>query len=127
MSVLRRDHGDIRQLVGQRRSHEVLLRVVWHSCDEELIDREMPDRGGADRVAVRRALGHRVDAHVAGGAGPVLDHERLAKLLGERLRDEPRKDIDRAAGRKADDDAHRAVRVGLRRRAARERGQGGSR
>ena len=48
------------------------------------------------------------------------NRERLAELLGERLRNEARENVDRAAGWKADHEAHRAIRVSLRRRTVRE-------
>jgi hypothetical protein len=49
--------------------------------------------------------------------------EGLAELFRERLRHDARKDVDRSARRKADDHAHRAVRVGLCGRMARAREQ----
>ena len=43
----------------------------------------------------------------AGALGVVLDHERLAEPLGEFLAQQPADDVGTAAGRGADDDAHR--------------------
>jgi hypothetical protein len=69
-------------------------------------------------------------ADVAAGAGPVLDDEGLPQPLRQPLPDQPRRDVDPAAGGKACDDPHRAGRIFLRRRAPRqrrggERGRGG--
>ena len=53
--------------------------------------------------------------------GPVLHHDLLADVLPHLLRDQPRDDVGRAAGREPDQEAHRLRRPGLRRRPARRR------
>src|SRR5215475_14835983 len=65
-------------------------------------------------------------ADIAGGARSVLDDELLAKSLRQYLTYEARDDVRRTTGRKADDDAHRPRRIGLRPRDARDGGQHGS-
>ena len=117
-------HADAAHGAGDRHdvAQEIELQIV--------VERGAGGVGHADgeqRVAVGRGAHDRLGADVAARAGTVLDHERLAELLRERLRDDPHKDVDRAAGRKADDDAHRPVRPGLRRRVADAREQGSAR
>lgn len=46
---------------------------------------------------------------VAAGAGLVLDDELLAELVRQPLRHDPRHDVDRAAGGKADHPVHGAI------------------
>ena len=84
---------------------------------------------GADqqqRVAVRRRAHDRLGADIAAGARPVLDDEWLAEPLRQPLADQARDDVGAAAGGKADDDAHRPRRIGLRPRDARDGRQRGS-
>src|SRR5258706_366755 len=47
-------------------------------------------------------------------AGSILDEEWLAKPLGQPLTHQARHDVERAAGRKTDHDAHGPYRIGLR-------------
>ena len=63
---------------------------------------------------------------IAAGARPVLDDEWLTEPLRQPLSDQARDDVGRAAGGKADDDAHRPRRIGLRPRDARHGRQRGS-
>src|SRR6516164_1064445 len=65
-------------------------------------------------MAVGGRTHDRLGADVARSARPVLDDEWLAEALGQPLTDQAREDVGRAAGRKADDDAHRPRRIGLR-------------
>ena len=54
-------------------------------------------------------------------AGPVLDNDWLVELVRQPLTDQTRNDVKIAARRKADEDAHRPRRIGLR---ASEAGRG---
>ena len=76
------------------------------------------------RVAVGRRARDRLQREIAAGARPVVDHHRLAEPLRQRLPDEPRDDVGRAAGGNENDQGHRPRRISLRRigcaRAARE-------
>src|SRR5215475_4207856 len=65
-------------------------------------------------------------ADIAGGARSVLDDELLAKSLRQYLTYEARDDVRRTTGRKADDDAHRPRRIGLRPSSARHGRERGS-
>src|SRR5262249_35249455 len=66
------------------------------------------------RVAIGRRFHHRLHGDIAARARPVIDDELLAEALRQPLADQPRIDVVRAARREADDDAHRAGRIGLR-------------
>ena len=72
-------------------------------------------------VAVGRGGRDRLGAEIGAGAGLVLDKNRLADPVGQRLGNEPRRDIRRAAGGEADDHAYRPCRIIERRRDARQR------
>jgi hypothetical protein len=78
-------------------------------------------------ITVRRGTGRGLGGDDPAGAGPVVDDELLAELLGELVGDDPRGHVGDSASPVRDDDAHRAVRIaGLRRgRQQRERGRRG--
>jgi hypothetical protein len=57
---------------------------------------------------------------IAAGPGAVLDDEWLAEPVGQPLSEKPRKDVGRTTRCKADDDAHRPRRIGLRPSEARD-------
>ncbi len=71
-------------------------------------------RDQEQRIAVRRRAHDRLGGDIAAGARPVFDDELLAEPLRQPLADQARDDVGRAAGGKADDDAHRPRRIGLR-------------
>jgi len=73
-------------------------------------DGERADRALAERVAVGRGLGDRVDADGERAAGTVVDDDRLAELLGERRRDDARDVVGGASGGLRDDEAKRSLR-----------------
>ena len=82
-----------------------------------LVERRVDRVGRADdeqRVTVRWCPHDGFGADVAAGPRPVVDDELLAQPFREPLRDEARGDVGRTAGGKADDDAHRPRRIGLR-------------
>ena len=60
-------------------------------------------------VAVRRLRQHVARRQHAGGAGLVLDDEALAEQRAELVGDVPRRNVGRAAGAEADDEADGAV------------------
>src|SRR5262245_15338587 len=63
------------------------------------------------RIAVGRRTYDRLGADIAAGTRPALDDELLAEPLREPLADQASDDVGAAAGRKADDDAHRPGRI----------------
>ena len=80
-------------VVGQARQHEWIGRVV--------VENREPG------VAVGRRFHHRGGANAAGGSGPVLDHDRVAKALLQSRLHQTHDGVRGPAGRISDDDAHR--------------------
>ena len=70
--------------------------------------------GQEKRIAVRRRAHDGFSSDIATAARPILDDELLAEPLGQRLCDQPREDVGPTARGKANDDAHRPRRIGLR-------------
>ena len=91
---------------------EVLHRIVGQLREQVGIDDQRRVAAHHQRIAVGRRLGDALDRDVAAGAGDVLDHHRLAPGLGELVAEQPRGDVRRHAGRKADDDLDRLLGVG---------------
>src|SRR3981189_3518597 len=67
--------------------------------------------GKQQRISVSGRVHDGLGADVAAGSRPVLDAEGLAQPLGQPLPDQPRRDVDPAAGGKTGDDAHRPRRI----------------
>jgi len=67
-----------------------------------------------ERVSVRRRSQSGLGADIARSASAVLDDELAAETLREPLCHHARNDVGGAPGGKADDDAHRPRRIGLR-------------
>ena len=105
------DRGDV--------ADEVELQIIV----ERGVDR-VRHGGEQQRVAVGRGADHGLGADIAAGAGAVFDHEGLPEPLVEPLADQPRRDVDAAAGGKTGNDAHRPGRVILRRGGMRKRRRG---
>src|SRR5262249_12533305 len=72
----------------------------------------------ADGVAVRRSREVGLGADVAAGANPVLDDELVAEFFRQILSEQPRRDVIWPAGREANDESDRLVRIIERRGAA---------
>ncbi len=96
---------------------EVLDRIVARAHRHRVCE---PVGRQVQRVAVLGRARDRLGGKIAAGATLVLDHEALTERLGETLRQQPGRKIDRGAGREADDDANRSrgidVGAGQRRR-----------
>ena len=126
--VLRGDHGDVGQFIGERRRHQVALGIERHARVEILVDGEMPDRRAAQRVAVGCALGDGIDPDIARSPGPVLHHENLAEAFLEPFGQDAEQHVGRAAGGVGHDEPHRAIGpVGAGLRQGRGTGDGGGR
>ena len=69
------------------------------------------ERGGRrhQQNMVVLGAGERADGDDAVAAGTVLHHHRLAPFRRQLVRDQPRADIDAAAGAKRQDELHRRV------------------
>jgi hypothetical protein len=87
---------------GDRR--KTFHRVVCEVRIQRRIDRQRAGRR-QQRIAVRRALGHRFVADIRVRAGPVVDDHLLAHVFGELLRDRARQHVAGTAGRKRHNDA----------------------
>jgi hypothetical protein len=66
-----------------------------------------------DRVAVGRGVHHHLGADVVAGAGPVVDHELLAEMLGKVLAQDSRQDVGGSGGRIGHHPFHRPGRIVL--------------
>ena len=113
------DHGDIgepRQVDDRR---DVADEIETEIGEQRRIDR-VRGHDLQQRVAIGRRLGDRVGRDVAAGTRLVLDDELLAQPLRQPLAHQARHDVGRPAGGKADDDARRLGRVGLRPRELRQ-------
>ncbi len=95
--MISRDDKDIGQFPGERCRDHVAFGIVRHLVVEILIDREMADCRGTNRVAIGRAACKSRDADIAASAGAVLDHERLAKNILQPLGQNSRQHVGRAA------------------------------
>ena len=65
-------------------------------------------------VAVSRRACDRLQGEIAAAARPVVDNHRLAEPLRQRMTNESRDDVGRAAGGNEDDQSHWPGRIGLR-------------
>ena len=110
-----RHHGD---------RHEILLGVERQFRLQRRVD-GVVRRGEQQRVAVGRGLGGRVGCDHAARAAAVLDHERGLQIVRHPRGDEPRHQIDRAAGRERHDQPDRPLRIFCP-RAARPTGEPGA-
>ncbi len=97
--------------------------VEWQIGVERRRDRDR--RGGEQqRLAVRRGLRHLLRAEAAAGAAAVFQDEGALGLRRQPLVHQPRRHIDRTAGRKRHDHAHGGGRRPvLRRRSGGKRGE----
>ena len=119
---LRVGHDQHRRHAQQRHVGELLDRVVGLLGHGEGADRQRRAVRQHQRVAVGRRAHHVHAAQRAAGTGLVVDDDRGAQRLAQRLGDDTRDDVAGAAGGKGDDDADRFVRVGGQ-RGRRGRGQ----
>ena len=91
---------------------------VAHDVDIELfVERHidgMRCRNEQKRMPVRWSACDGLQGEITAAAGPVLDHNRLTEPLRQRLCNEPRNDVRRAAGRHEDRQGHRPRRIALR-------------
>jgi hypothetical protein len=65
-------------------------------------------------VTIRQRVYDSLSPDVVAGTGPVLNDELLTKPLRKPLAHHARGDVDRSARGKADDQAYRLRRIGLR-------------
>ena len=113
----RMHHDDVGQPRGADNRRDVPNEVETEIAVERGIDR-VRGHDLQQRVAIGGRSGDRLGPDVAAGAGAVLDDELLAEAIRQPLTHQPRLDVGGSAGGKADDDAHRPGRIGLRPRHA---------
>src|SRR5262249_24854214 len=114
-------------------------RPVANACDRhsvaDEIEIELIIKRDGDRVcrndqkecmAVGGRTRDRLGTDIGRSTRLVLDEEWLAEALGQPLTDQTCEDVGRAAGRKADDNAHRPRRIDLCPSEARDGGERGS-
>ena len=111
-----------------RHRRKVALHVVGLAGQQRRVDGQRAVGAPIEGGAVGRGFRHAVAADAAAGARHVLDRHRDVPRLLEFLREQPRRDVGRAAGGEADDEAHRLVGIWALRRGGRDdqhRHQGG--
>lgn len=96
---------------GQRDGREVGRLVAGALGVEHVGDGHGAGRGDADGVAIGLRLRQAVRHDVAARARQVLDHDRLAQALRQRLGQQARQRVGGAAGRETDQQAHRLGRL----------------
>ena len=101
-------HGHDERHAHQARDVRQRHRIVGHLAQMRP-GGERADAGQRQGVAVGRRVRHRLDADDAAGAALVLDDDGLAELLRQRLHQEPRRQVDAAAGREGHDDLDRTA------------------
>ena len=84
------DHHHQVRIIDRRDRDEVAHQLVRLVRDQRLVD-GVRVRHHQQRVAVRRRLRDRIGADDRARAGAILDDECLLEMLGEMLRDLPRK------------------------------------
>src|SRR6516162_9829410 len=93
-------------------------RRISDETEIEIIVEQVGDPVSGNDQKERMAVGGRTDDCLGGdsplGARSVLDDEWLAEPLRQPLTDQAREDVGRTAGRKANHDAYRSRRIGLR-------------
>ena len=114
-----------RRLAGLGDGSEIRLRIVGAGGQDGLAQHEQA-RIEEQRIAVGIGTPHGVGAHGARSAADVLDHDRLAELLGQELRRDAPEPVRPAAGRVRHDHLQRLVGIGtLREGWRREKGGAG--
>ena len=112
----RRNGEHVRRDEYLRDRREILERVEWQCFIQARIDDQRRVAAHQQRVAVGGRLGDAIGGDVAAGAGNVLDHEGRAPDFRKPVGKNARRKVGSRAGREADQDFHRPVRIsGLRR------------
>ena len=117
------NHDDVGKYESHRNGCDVALRIVGKVLHHVRRDGHRSDRRQMDRVAVGRRHRDLLCRDVAARARFVLDGHRLTDVLGELLRDDPRRCVRAAAWREADDQRDGAVGKSLRNRNRADRKQ----
>ena len=113
-------HHGVGHVGEQRQRGKILHAVERHGGEQSVVHGVHAHGVEQNGVAVGCRACDRAGTDVAGGAGAVLDHDRLAHRLVQMLADDARQDVGRSAGRPRHDQRDRTARIGLR-----EGGRGG--
>ena len=92
-----------RRLGNQRQVSEITQRIEGHFCLNRRRDR-VRRRHGQQGVTIGWRFDHHLSTDVARSAGPIVDDELLAGILGELLRHQAAQNIRRPARRIGHDD-----------------------
>ena len=98
----------------ERDRGEILHGVVGQLLIEGRVDGVGADRRHQQRLAVRRGLGDGVGAERAARPAAVVDQHGALQFVGQHLRQGPRDDVGRPAGRERNDQADLLAGEGLR-------------
>ena len=107
-------HQRIRRVADQADRRKILARIVAGVLVERGTDCERPGVTQQQRVTVRIALGDRLGAHRAAGAGAIVDHDLLAEQFAHLVGNGAADDRGAAAGREWNDQRDRAGGIVLR-------------
>ena len=123
-------HHGVGHVGEQRDRREILHAVERHGGEQSVVHGVHAHGVEQDGVAVRRRARDRAGADIAGRAGAVLDHHRLAHRLVQMRGDDARQNVGRAARRPRHQQRDRAGGIGLRgggaqRRCRRDGGEDG--
>ena len=102
-----------RQRSHQHQGREVLVHVEGQIGHEDRVDADVAGGAKKDGVPIGRGLGHQIGAQHTGHTRLVVDDDRLTQGLRQLGRDGAGHDINAAARRKANHDAHRLGGKGL--------------
>ena len=89
---------------GHHRDRLERGRIEIELLVQERVDGERRRLRCQQRIAVGFRIGDRFRADIAGLAAAIFDHHRHVEFLPQPLTDDPRRGVDAAAGRDADDD-----------------------
>ena len=107
-------HQHERHVADERRQSQILPRIVRQLLVQGGIHRQRPAGRHHDGVAVGRAPRDLDRRRHRAGAGPVLDHERLAEAIRQLLTDQPAQNVGAAAGSKRHHEVDLTVGIVLR-------------
>src|SRR5215831_17536088 len=91
----------------------VMSRAKLKSIVIERLVNRAGRAGQQKRVAIRHRMGDKTSADVGAGAAAVFDDDLLVETLRHCLCDEPRDNVERAAGRDRNDETDQLARIGV--------------
>jgi hypothetical protein len=110
----RMHHQRIRRIANHADRRKILARIVAGILVERGADRQRAGVAEQQRVTVGIALGDRLGADRAAGAGAIVDHDLLAEQFAHLVGNGAADDRGTAAGREWNHQRDRAGGIGLR-------------